>query len=180
MRNTFIYISALALLILSHQTGAAEELETLSAYKVNTYNLGALLEFQESANISLANFEPLMITSSKADILNDQSKSADAMSTTADISSARGFAIAAEYKPTAQLSVQGAFGMATNNWGSLDAAERQSSWEANLGLVYKLLDNLNYEIHFGYMETGDLFKERNSYSDVENIIMVSNKISMSF
>lgn len=179
MKKIVLHIVPLIFLLIPFQAVAAEELETLSAYKVTTYNLGALLDFQESSDISLQNYEPLMITSTKADILNDQVASGDPMKTTADLGATRGFAIAAEYTPHPQFSVQGAFGMARNSWDP-SVAEHESSWEANLGLVYKLLNNLNYEIHFGYMETGDIFKERSSYSDVENIIMVSNKLSMSF
>lgn len=58
--------------------------------------------------------------------------------------------------------------------------ENESSWEANLGFIYKLVNNLSYEVHFGYMDTGDLFTDQSSYSDVENIIMVSNQLTMSF
>ena len=179
MRHYALHIASFLLLLLPQQAFAADERETLSAYKVTTYNLGALLEYQESQHINLRNFEPLMITSTKADILNDQVISGDRMKTTADLGASRGFAISAEYTPHPQISVQGAFGMAKNSWDP-SVAEHESSWEANLGLVYKLLDNLNYEVHFGYMDTGDLFKERSTYSDVEAIIMVSNKLSMSF
>lgn len=179
MKKTFLHIIPVIFLLIPWQATAADELETLSAYKVTTYNLGALLDFQDSRDINLQNFEPLMIASTKADILNDQVASGDPMKTSADLGATRGFAIAAEYTPHPQFSVQGAFGMASNSWDP-SVAEHESSWEANLGLVYKLLNNLNYEVHFGYMETGDLFKERSTYSDVESIIMVSNKLSMSF
>jgi hypothetical protein len=30
------------------------------------------------------------------------------------------------------------------------------------------------------MDTGDIFKERNAYTDVESIIMISNQLTMSF
>lgn len=179
MRKSALHIVSLILLLMPLQASAADKLETLSAYKVTTYNLGALLDYQESQDISLQNYEPLMITSTKADILNDQVVSGDTMKTTADLGASRGFAISAEYTPHPQISVQGAFGMTKNSWDP-SVAEHESSWEANLGLVYKLLNNLNYEVHFGYMDTGDLFKERSTYSDVEAIIMVSNKLSMSF
>jgi hypothetical protein len=35
-------------------------------------------------------------------------------------------------------------------------------------------------MHFGFMDTGDLFKRNNAYSDVESIVMISNQLSMSF
>lgn len=179
MKKIFIYLAPLLITFGVVHNSTAEEFEKLSAYKVTTYNLGALMDFQETADIRLQNFEPLLITSTKADILNHQSLTEPSLRTTPDLGTSTGFAISAEYKPTDSFSLQGTFGMAKNNWDpSLD--EHESSWEANLGLVYKLLDNLNYEVHFGYMETGDVFKERSTYSDVESIIMVSNKLSMSF
>lgn len=179
MKKATTYILALLIVAGFVQGVCAEELEKLSAYKVTTYNLGALLDYRETADIQLRNFEPLMIASTKADILNGQSLTEASLRTTPDLGTSTGFAISAEYSPTSQFAVQGTFGVAKNNWDPSEA-EHESSWEANLGLIYRLLDNLNYEVHFGYMETGDVFKERNSYSDVEAIIMVSNKLSMSF
>ena len=55
-----------------------------------------------------------------------------------------------------------------------------SSWEANLGVIYKLFNNFSYEMHFGFMDTGDIFKKSNAYSDVESIVMISNQLTMSF
>ncbi len=159
-------------------TGAyAGELEGVSAYKVTTYSLGTSFDFQ--SDVSLRNFEPLLITSSKADILNSQLLDDSSLQTSVDLYAFTGFAISAEYHHDSRLALQGTFGVAQNAWNS-EPGLRGSGWEASLGVVYKLLGNLNYELHFGYMDPGNLFKERNSYSDVENIIMVSNKISMSF
>ncbi len=159
-------------------TGAyAGEFEGLSAYKVTTYSLGTSFDFQP--DVSLRNFEPLLITSSMADILNDQQSGDGSLQTSVDLDASAGFAISAEYHPDSRLALQGTFGVAQNVWSS-ESGLRGSGWEANLGVVYKLLGNLNYELHFGYMDPGNLFKERNSYSDVEDVIMVSNKISMSF
>ncbi len=171
-------IICLTLIVVVGQNVMAEELEKLSAYKVTTYNLGALLDYNGGSDIQLRNYEPLMITSTKADILNEQS-TGEQLRTTPDLGASSGFAISAEYQPISSLALQGTFGMAKNNWDPSND-EHKGSWEANLGVIYNLIDNLNYEIHFGYMATGDLFRERNSYSDVENIIMVSNKLSMSF
>ena len=157
----------------------AADLETHSVYKVTTYNLGALIGQQNSANLNVRNYEPLLITSTKADILNDQQVRNEQLSTTPRPNSTQGFAVAAEYNASSQLAVQGVFGVTKNNWAP-SSLDQNSSWEANLGVVYRLLDNLNYELHFGYMATGDLLKERSSYSDTESIIMISNKLSMSF
>ncbi len=158
----------------------AQELETHSVYKVTTYNLGALLEDKNNPNLSLRNYEPLLITSTKADILNNRAVVSQHPNTTPTPNATRGFAISAEYSASPQIAVQGIFGVTKNNSWETQNLDQNASWEANLGLVYRFLDNLSYEIHFGYMETGSLLSERSSYSDVESIIMVSNKLTMSF
>ena len=78
-----------------------------------------------------------------------------------------------------KLALQGVLGVTKNSWDP-STADNKSSWEANLGIIYKMFNNLSYELHFGYMDTGDIFKERNTYTDVESIIMISNKLTMSF
>lgn len=167
--------------IFTFQTGPllAADLETHSVYKVTTYNLGALLGDSSNGNNSMQNYEPLLITSTKADILNEQPQLSVPLTNIGQSQSPQGFAIAAEYNALPQLAVQGVLGVTGKSWDP-GTSSNTSSWEANLGVVYHFLDNLSYQIHFGYMETGDIFSERNSYSDVESIIMISNKLTMSF
>ena len=78
------------------------------------------------------------------------------------------------------LSLHGAIGITKNRWEAALDPNYQSGWEANLGIIYKFFNNLSYEVHFGYMEPGDLFRESNAYSGVESIIMINNKLTMSF
>lgn len=161
----------------------AEGLDTHSAYRVTSYNLGALLNAQgDEFSQTSQNFKPLLITSGAADILNNKHEGTvswgEAAPRTSNIS---GIAVSAEFNATENLSVQGTFGLTRNLWtpDSIDY-ESESSWEANLGVIYKLLGNLSYELHLGYMDTGDLFKNRSSYTDVESIIMVNNRLTLSF
>ena len=153
------------------------EPETHSAYKVAVYNLGTVVDFEGATNVNVRDYEPLIITNSTADVLSDSK--AGSLGTAASGDAASGFALSAQFDATQNFAVQGAFGM-TKNVGLASLADQKSSWEANLGVVYRLFSNLNYEVHFGYMNTGDLFKERNDYTDVESIIMISNKLTMSF
>lgn len=187
-RRTFTYsllfgmvlsLSAAAQLILCQKNAEAADLETHSVYKVTTYDLGALLGEPEESGLRIRNYEPLLITGSKADIFSGAPVQTSSLAPMPDKETIKGFAIAAEYNATSNFTVQGALGFTQNRW-DVSTLGNETSWEANLGLVYKFLDNLSYEIHFGYMETGDLFKERSTYSDIENIIMVSNKLTMSF
>ena len=124
--------------------------------------------------------QELLITGSKRDLLNESMKNsldygiADAKPTT-DI-----FAVSAEFMATPELSLHGVLGISKNKKDFTFDPEYNASWEANVGIIYKLFNNIRYEVHFGYMETGDLFREKNSYTDVESIIMISNQLSMSF
>lgn len=157
----------------------AADLETHSVYRVTTYDLGTLLGEPEESGLRIRNYEPLLITGTKADIFAGDPVSNTSLAARPDKDAIKGFAISAEYSATTNFTVQGALGFAQNKWKTNNVSG-EGSWEANLGVIYKFLDNLSYEIHFGYMETGDLFKERSTYSDIENIIMVSNKLTMSF
>ena len=162
----------------------AEDIATHSAYKITSYNLGTTLELEEPGNVQTArDFRPLLITSTKADIFNSEfeESSSWAGETTPQTTSTNSIALAAQYNATQNISLLGAFGLTRNLWTpDIENYESESGWEANLGVIYKLLNNFSYEMHFGYMDTGNLFTERSSYSDVESIIMVSNRLTMSF
>ena len=167
----------LAFIFASAGIGWGADLETHSAYKVTTYNLGTVVDFEGATNVDVQDYQPLMITSTAADVLGAD-KSASFGTATQQATS--GFALSAQFNATQNIALQGAIGMTKNTWASASLADQKSSWEANLGVIYRLFSNLNYEVHFGYMDTGDLFKERSGYSDVESIIMISNKLTMSF
>jgi len=155
---------------------SAQDLSTHHAYKVTSYNLGA---FQGSQTTGEG--KPLLITGGAADILNSEHQKTVALSEDSTSSSLSSIALSAEFEATDNISIQGAFGVTRNLWSpDLIGGVSGSSWEANLGIVYKLLNNISYELHFGYMDTGKLFTDRSSYTDVENIIMISNQLTLSF
>ena len=170
-------------LICQTQMLKAEDLNTHHAYKVTSYNLGAFQDSQDNNSpISSRNFKQLLITNTAADILNSEhqrSVSLDQFSSGA--SNINSVALSAQFDATNNISLLGTLGLTRNLWTpELSDGGNGSSWEANLGVIYKLLNNLSYELHFGYMDTGNLFSDRSAYSDVENIIMISNKLTLSF
>jgi hypothetical protein len=183
MRSKNLVIFAIAFSFCCAGELQAGEKSTHHAYRVTSYNLGAILDFhKKNSAFESNNFKPLMITSSTADILNNElHPTVSWVETIPHTTSSKGIAVSAEYEASENFLVTGAFGMTRNLWApeSIDY-ENEASWEANLGFVYKLVDNLSYELHFGYMDTGTLFTDQSSYSDVESIIMVSNRITMSF
>ncbi len=152
------------------------------AYKITSYILGDISSFQEygTGNV-VQDSSPLMITGSTTDILNSEHAATvslgDPGSRTSNIKS---IALSAEFDATSNISLQGAVGVTRNLWSPDLSDNVNGAWEANLGVIYKLLDNISYELHFGYMDTGDLFNNRSSYSDVESIIMMSNQLTLSF
>ncbi|MGB3209665.1 MAG: hypothetical protein WBB19_03075 [Desulforhopalus sp.] len=160
-----------------------EDLSTHSVYKVTSYNLGAIQGFQDKGVSYLSkDSKPLFITGSAVDVLNSEFENmvseGEVVSQTSSLNS---IALSAQIDATEKISIQGAVGVTSNFWTpDLFDSMSGSSWEANLGVIYKLLDNLSYELHFGYMDTGDVFTDRSSYSDVESIIMINNKLSLSF
>ena len=181
MRTIAFILVALFLPLLLCTTLYAADTYNTHPYKIRAYIIGAFVDDKDSQQSS-GNFESLLITGTASDILNNQQNTTvslgEANSQTAN---SKGFALSAKFEANSKLSVLGAFGMTKNLWtpDSIDF-ENKSSWEANLGLIYKLVDHLSYELHFGYMDTGDLFYDRSSYSDVESIIMISNRLTLSF
>jgi hypothetical protein len=170
-------------LFLQSGTLYAADLNAHSAYKVTSYNLGAIQDPQGNPALNQSrDFNPLLITNTTADVLNSEHQRTISLDDTApDSSNINSIALSAQFDATQKISLQGAFGVTRNFWTpDLRGSVNGSSWEANLGVIYKLLNNLSYELHFGYMDTGDLFNDRSSYSDVENIIMISNQLSLSF
>lgn len=155
---------------------SAANLDGHMQYRITSYSLSDGRGGDSSITTDLG---PLLITGSTASFLDDSSYFTtnlleDPQQAT-DI-----FALSADFLATPDLSVRGAFGIAKNQWRSILDPDYEAGWEANLGVIYNVFNNISYEIHFGYMDTGDLFKERAKYTDVENIIMISNKLTMSF
>ena len=104
----------------------------------------------------------------------------------------------ADFQITPKLSVHGALAYAwadeTEFLGDIidedgDTNERDDDygWEIDVGVAYKLLDNLTYSLAIGYLDTGDFFEVAydgagNSYEtdDTNDIVLVTNTLSMQF
>jgi len=92
----------------------------------------------------------------------------------------QGIALKAAYSPTSSVTFHSSIGLTnTSSDERLDYTDRLG-WELDLGMAYKFLGNFAYEVHFGYMDTGQLFTESNRYTDIEDITIVTNKLTMSF
>jgi hypothetical protein len=176
MKLTVLTITALLIIAGDVVCATAANLDGHMKYTIVSYSFN----IDGTETLIDDNSQELLITHSQRDLLNDSMKNskdfgiADSKPTT-DI-----LAMSAEFSATPELSLHGALGISKNKQDFTFDPEYNASWEANVGVIYKLFNNIRYEVHFGYMETGDLFKEKNSYTDVESIIMISNQLSMSF
>jgi len=98
------------------------------------------------------------------------------------------FVLAADYKASDALTLHGAIGYAKadekiyqNGAATYDATlDDDYGWEYNIGAAYKLLDNLTYEAHFGYLDTGDYFNRANPTDITNNVYMMSHSLTMTF
>ena len=174
-------IALATLLIIAGASAAQAQGLDNSEYKITgyTFDSDAVSESESGLLFETSRFKPLMITSSTADVFGEDpfgtSFSAQATGT-----APHGWAVAAEYLPTPNLAFHGAIGVTSVAWDAQSEGELQSSWEANIGVVYNFFNSLSYEVHFGYMDTGDLFQEVDTYSEVESILMISNQLTLSF
>ncbi|PID77208.1 MAG: hypothetical protein CSB24_02655 [Deltaproteobacteria bacterium] len=175
-----VAISCITALLTNAAAALADESSSHSVYRITSYNFGTLehLEGESLSMASAAGF-PLLITGYQSDVLSDLNTDDELLLASGKNSATDGFAISAQYSPSKKFAVQGAFGFTDSDWDP-GQENRAASWEANLGIVYNLFDKLSYGVHFGYMDTGDIYSRRSTYSDVESVIMISNQLTLSF
>ena len=174
-------ITMATLLVFAAAVSAQADGTDKSEYKITgyTFDEDAVSESESGLLFETSRFRPLMITSSTSDVFGEDPFGTSFSSQTTG-TAPHGWAIAAEYLPTPNLAFHGAIGVTSAAWDAKSEQEMQSSWEANIGVVYNFFNSLSYEVHFGYMDTGDLFQEVNTYSEVESILMISNQLTLSF
>jgi len=171
---------AFSVMVLS-APASADDAQVMPPVKISGYSFDydAVSETESGIRLETSRFKPLMITNAAADLFGTKPLS-DSFSLSTGRSAPHGFAVAAEYLATPDLAFLGAIGVTKGNWDADASLETESSWEANIGLVYRFFNSLSYEVHFGYMDTGDLLKRVDTYSEVESIIMISNQLTLSF
>ncbi len=167
-------------LLLTGVTAQADGLDS-SEYRISgyTFDSDAVSESESGLLFETSRFKPLMITSSTTDVFGED-PFGTSFSSQVTGAAPHGFAVAAEYLPTPSLAFHGAIGVTSVAWDGTPSEDLESSWEANIGVVYNFYNSLAYEVHFGYMDTGDLFQQVNTYTGVDSIIMISNQLTLSF
>jgi len=177
MKTISAYILALIFTGIVVSGASAANLDGHVQYRIVSYSFSSddLSGYSDSVDLG-----PLLITGTTSDILTDSGAGSSKFGTSDPQNVTDIFAVSADFSATPDISLRGAFGITKNRWDASLDPDYDTGWEANLGVIYQLFNNIRYEVHFGYMATGDLFKEKNTYSDVENIIMISNQLTMSF
>ncbi len=178
MKRCLFFI--ILLLIVSVSVASAADSSDHEQYRVISFSFNNEAITEEDGNTANL-FDPLLITGSRSDILSRNPFFVNEFGTSDPQTTTSGFAVAADFMATPKISLHGTIGVTKNIWDASENSSYNSSWEANLGVEYKFFKNLSYGVHFGYMDPGDLYrKSSNSYDSVESIIMVSNKLTMSF
>ena len=90
------------------------------------------------------------------------------------------YLIAADYVVNPELAVHGALGLAYAD-KTASGVDDEFGKELDLGLKYQIMSNLAYELHFGYLWTGDFFKAgaTNNYN-TDDVYQVDHSLTLSF
>ena len=127
-------------------------------------------------------FEPLYIlTGRHTGMLNNDVFTTNPNTASMSTAGVHAVVAAADYAVSNQLSLHGAIGWAQADETQLAGQDDEYGWEYNVGAAYKLLDNLTYEAHFGYLDTGDFFNGANNSPDItENVYLMTHSLTMTF
>ena len=182
MKKLLYLITVLYCIVIAGAPTSAADLNDHEIYKIVTYTFNKDYNPNEAGIGKKTNgFEPLMITRTKADIISGQPNQGDQLPFTTGKKIFQSFSVVADYQATPRLGFRGVIGVTKNAMDTSSVKlNSDSSWEANIGVIYKLFNNFSYEMHFGFMDSGDLFKNSNAYRDVESIVMINNQLTMSF
>lgn len=124
-------------------------------------------------------FRPLYIlTGAQTDIFTEGGGE-DSLLTQTRNARMDGIALIADYNASPRIKLRTAIGAANTDKTPLGHDDHYG-WEANLGLGYKILNNLTYEVHLGYMATGDFFKKGDEDVEVEDITIITQHLTLKF
>ncbi len=127
-----------------------------------------------------ADFEPLYIlTGVFGNILNNDQGTTNAWGAAAKTAGVNALVLSADFAATQDLTLHAGVGYAVAD-KEMAGYEDDYGFEYNAGAAYKLVDNLIYAVHLGYLDTGDFFKLGTTYKDVNSIFLASHHLTMSF
>ena len=181
MKKLLSVITVFYCIVIAGSPSLAADLNDHELYRIVTYTFNKDYSPNETGIAKKTNsFEPLMITRTRADIISGRPNQEEQLPFTTGKKIFQSFSVVADYQATPKLGFRGVIGVTKNTNDASAKLNFESSWEANIGVIYKLFNNFSYEMHLGFMDAGDLFKNSNAYHDVENIVMINNQLTMSF
>ena len=125
-------------------------------------------------------FEPLYIlTGTFGNILNNYQGATSAFGTAAQTAGVNAGVLSTDFAATQDLTLHGAIAYAVAD-KEMAGWDNEYGFEYNAGAAYRLLDNLIYAVHLGYLDTGDFFKLGGKYKDTNSIFLASHHLTMSF
>jgi len=92
---------------------------------------------------------------------------------------AKAYVLAADYQVDPELALHAAVGMAYAD-KTAAGVDDEFGKEFDLGLKYQIMSNLAYELHLGYLWTGDLFKQGASNYHTDDIYQIDHSLTLSF
>ena len=126
-----------------------------------------------------SDFEPLYILTGQATNVLNGDRGPNAVGSAVRQAGAHAIVALADYKVSEDLTLHGGLG-----WGMADEAaagqDDEYGWEVDLGMAYKLYQNLTYAIHLGYWAVGDFAKMGAMNLETEDVVLLSHHLSMKF
>ncbi|HID70343.1 MAG TPA: hypothetical protein EYP35_07785 [Desulfobacterales bacterium] len=183
MKHFFTIILAGCLVFLGSYAQADESILPKGEFKLRSYSLtnGSPSNSYDLTTAKTDSFSSLYISPAAMEtILGEERDLYNLGLRGINSENLKGFAVKVAYAPTSDITLHTSFGFTETIDQKQANYSNSIGWEVDLGVAYKFLNNFAYEIHFGYMDTGDLFKESTQYMDVEEITIVTNKLTMSF
>ncbi len=183
MKRSFSILLTLLLVSVAinvHAAGDNLEPGKYQLFAYSTSNGNTALSTSKNSSVN-AGFQNLSIAPQLMDtVLNRETNFSGTPVRPVDNGNYHGFAIKAAYAPTSAITIHSSVALTDiTDKEHIDYTDRVG-WEVDLGVAYKFMNKFAYEVHFGYMDTGELFKESTSFTDVESIGIISNKLTMSF
>jgi hypothetical protein len=131
-----------------------------------------------------SDFVPLyVLTGTETSLLNNDQGLAlgdNIYGTAARLAGVHALVASADFQATPKLSLHGAVGWAKAA-NELPGFDSDYGYEFDAGASYKLLENLTYNLHFGYLVTGDFFQMGlDDLVDTNDITVLYNNLSMTF
>jgi len=183
MKRIFSILLTVIFICVAFSAYAGENTLQQGEYKLIAYTLsnGRSTAYSGSNSSNSMNFQSLYISPKAMNtVLNKEDSFLGSSVLEVNKGSYQSFAIRTAYAPTSTLTLHSSIGLTDSMDNKELGYASRIGWEVDLGVAYRFFNHFAYEVHFGYMDTGELFKNSNSFNDIDNITIITHKLTMSF